>query len=124
MKTVHRLVADAFIPNPNGLPVVNHKDNNRKNPHVDNLEWCTQSYNIQYGYINNPTARNFENYYRKEKHYKSVTVHMMDLNDVKLKTFTSIREANDYLILQGLTNSKNADSAIRDCLTGKQKAEK
>lgn len=44
-RSVHRLVAKAFLPNPNGLPVVNHKDGNKRNNDVSNLEWCTQSYN-------------------------------------------------------------------------------
>lgn len=46
---VHRLVAKAFIPNPNNLLIINHKDENPKNNAVNNLEWCTQGYNVRYG---------------------------------------------------------------------------
>lgn len=46
---VHILVANAFIPNPDNLPEVNHKDENKSNNQVDNLEWCTRSYNLNHG---------------------------------------------------------------------------
>ena len=49
IKKIHRLVAEAFIPNPNNYPQINHKDENKLNNNVDNLEWCTQKYNCQYG---------------------------------------------------------------------------
>lgn len=51
MKTykIHRLVAQTFIPNPDNLPQVNHKDENKENNFVQNLEWCDQKYNNNYG---------------------------------------------------------------------------
>ena len=48
MFLVHRLVASAFIANPDKLPLVNHKDENKKNNDVSNLEWCTQSDNMKW----------------------------------------------------------------------------
>ena len=47
--TIHRLVAKAFVPNPNNLPEVNHKDECKENNSADNLEWCDRKYNVNYG---------------------------------------------------------------------------
>ncbi len=46
---IHRLVAQAFIPNHNNYPSINHKDENKSNNYVENLEWCTVAYNNSYG---------------------------------------------------------------------------
>ena len=45
---INRLVAQAFLPNPDNLPIINHKDEDKYNNHMDNLEWCSHSYNNTY----------------------------------------------------------------------------
>lgn len=58
---VHRLVASAFIENPNNLSFINHKDENPLNNNVDNLEWCTPKYNSNFGTRNERMGANQKN---------------------------------------------------------------
>lgn len=79
---VHRLVAEAFIPNPNNLPQINHKDENKTNNCMDNLEWCDSKYNINYG-----------NRIKKSSDKHSKPVCMFDKKDNYIKTYKSIVDA-------------------------------
>lgn len=57
-KYVHILVAEAFIPNPNGYPQVNHRNENKEDNRVENLEWCDAKYNANYGTRNERISKN------------------------------------------------------------------
>lgn len=56
-KNVHRLVAETFIPNPEGKRTVNHRDGNKSNNHISNLEWNTLSENLRHAYANGLKCR-------------------------------------------------------------------
>ena len=69
---VHRLVAKVFIPNPLNLPVVNHKDCDKQNNSVSNLEWCTNSYNVRHSMYMHPMQNVSMVYYNKFERPKSI----------------------------------------------------
>ena len=72
-RLIHRLVAETFIENPNGFKLINHKDENRLNNDVSNLEWCDHSYNVRYSLERHPERRVYHGHgkydgIRKGKH--------------------------------------------------------
>lgn len=88
---VHRLVAQAFIPNPDNLPVCNHKDENPLNNKSINLEWCTQKYNINYG---TRTKRSAKTMSEKNKNNPKLSkeVYQYTLDGQLVKKWESISE--------------------------------
>lgn len=72
-KYIHRLLAEAFIPNPDGLPFVNHKDEDGTNNFIDNLEWCTREYNVNYGTAKERRAKKIRGVPHAEEHKKKIS---------------------------------------------------
>lgn len=101
---VHRLVAIHFKENPKKLPFVNHKDENSKNNHYTNLEWCTPKYNANYGTRNKRMAE------AKEK-----TVIQTTLDGIFVREWKSIKELGIAGFNQGNVSS---------CCLGKRKTHK
>ena len=97
---IHRLVAMAFIPNPNNLPIINHKDENKLNNRVENLEWCNHQYNNTYG-----TAPQRRYITRKENNSLCKPVLQYGLNGIFIKEYPSIKEASETLNLRDSTIS-------------------
>lgn len=75
----HRIIAETFIDNPNNLPFVNHKDGNKRNNQVSNLEWCTQKENINHAWKTGLST--------KENHSKYGKIAQYDLNGTFIKIY-------------------------------------
>ena len=87
-KSVHRLVAEAFVPNPNGFGEVNHIDEDKTNNFADNLEWCDRKHNCNHGTIIQRRSQKATN------GKKSRPIVQMGMNGEYIATFPSMAEAN------------------------------
>lgn len=70
---VHRLVAEAFIENPNGLPMINHKDEDKTNNLPENLEWCDAYYNVMYGNGRKKRSKKIKGVPLSEEHKRKIS---------------------------------------------------
>ena len=82
---VHTLVASAFIPNPHSYVVINHRDENGLNNKVDNLEWCTQKYNLNYGTAKQRISKRLLEY----NSIRNKPINQFDLSGNFIRTYAS-----------------------------------
>lgn len=94
-KRVHRLVAETFISNPNNLPQVNHKDLNKQNNNVDNLEWCDASFNVRHAIKNGASnLKGIKEYQKNKCHNKYGFIYQYDLKMKFIAKYYDIQEAH------------------------------
>lgn len=120
LRSIYRLSAIEFIPNPLNLPQVNHIDGDKTNNQVSNLEWCSNKYNQIHRFKVLKVTHGSKGYKqrkdnpksRKEYNTRSKKVDQFDMNDNYLKTFNSLTEAHNSIGTRGIWN----------CLQGKRKS--
>lgn len=122
---VHRLVAECFIPNHNNLPMINHKDENKANNCVENLEWCDNKYNLNYG---NAQTKRVENTDYKAKvantDYKAFQAKRVEKISIPIQQYTRqgelVKEWQSAKQVERELGYNNGN--INSCCNGKRKS--
>lgn len=107
LTNVHRLVAESFLKNPNNYKYVNHKDENKLNNRIDNLEFCTQKYNLNYGTRNERISKN--NINKPKSRFEKVLQYDLHGNFIK--------EYDNACIAEKEAKVRH----VRECCDGKRK---
>lgn len=95
---IHRIVAQAFLPNPDNLPLINHKDEDKTNNRVENLEWCSAKYNTNYGTANERRREKLkQNPYFKNLNLRNTVAHKKIICIETNEIFNSAKELSNIL---------------------------
>lgn len=103
---LHRVVAQAFIPNPNNLPEVNHKDENKENNNVDNLQWCTRVFNNNYGKLNKDGRR-------KSRKHRMKKVAQYTIDGKLIATYDGLRVAKEQTGINNLGIARCCEGILK-----------
>lgn len=117
MKTIHRLVAETFLPNFENLPCVNHIDGNKENNTLENLEWCTFSHNIMHSYklgLQKPSEKQKKAIAEWDRIHHKKPIYQLTMSGEVIKYWGSLKEASEALNI--------SMGAISQCVNNRSKS--